>query len=76
MLDFAGLSLPFWVEAATHSAYICNGFCSPGRNDATSYQLLIGHKLRIDRLRVFECHGWVLIPKQKRKTFYVKSGDG
>lgn len=76
MLDRAGLPRPFWAEAATHAADIRNRFFGPNRKDVTSYELLMGRKPRIYHLRVFGCHAWVLIPKQKRKKLDVESEEG
>ena len=76
MLDHAGMPRQFWAEAVAHASDILNRFFRPGSKNVTSYESLIGRKPRIDHLRVFGSHAWVMIPKEKRQKLDVKSGEG
>lgn len=76
MMDHAGLPKPFWGEAVTHAADIWNICFGNGAIDLTSHELFIGRKPRVDHLRVFGSHAWVLVPKNKRTKLDSKSEEG
>lgn len=57
--SYAGLPRRLWAEAVVHADNIRNRSCCPRRKDMSSYDMMAGHKLRIDHLSVFGPFGCV-----------------
>lgn len=75
MLEFSELPRSFWAEVATQATDIRNRFPRAGQ-ERTPFETAIGRKPRIDHLRIFGAHAWVMIAKEKRNKLDSKSEEG
>jgi len=62
MLFDARLSPAFWADAITYSQYVYNRMPNSHTGPSTPYQMLTGSRARWDKIRVFGCDAFMLIP--------------
>ena len=66
MLQYAGLEMKFWGEAALHVAYLTNVTGGKANQGKTLFELIHEVKPNIEKLRVFGCAAYIYEPKEKR----------
>ncbi|KAE9565727.1 hypothetical protein PC116_g28540 [Phytophthora cactorum] len=74
MLEHAGLSKSYWGEAVMTATFLRNR--CPTRaitHDKSPHQVWTGKKPLLANLKVFGCHAYVHVPKEKRSKFDSKS---
>ena len=74
MLEHAGLPKSYWGEAVMTAMFLRNR--CPTRaitNDMPPYQIWTGKKPILGNLKVFGCHAYVQVPKEKRSKFDARS---
>ena len=74
MLEHAGLPKSYWGEAVMTATFLRNR--CPTRTvgyNMSPYQVWTGKKPLLANLRVFGCHAYVHIPKEKRSKFDARS---
>jgi hypothetical protein len=62
MLFDARLSPAFWADAIMYSQYLYNRMPNSHTGPSTPYQMLTGDRARWDKIRVFGCDAFMLIP--------------
>ncbi|KAG2959134.1 hypothetical protein PC120_g28195 [Phytophthora cactorum] len=76
MLEHAGLSKSYWGEAVMTATFLRNR--CPTRaitHDKSPHQVWTGKKPLLANLKVFGCHAYVHVPKEKRSKFDSKTGE-
>ena len=74
MLEHAGLSKAYWGEAVSTATFLRNR--CPTRaisQDKSPYQVWTGKTPQLANLKVFGCHAYVQVPKEKRTKFDPRS---
>ncbi|GMF72324.1 unnamed protein product [Phytophthora fragariaefolia] len=74
MLEHAGLSKSYWGEAVVTATFLRNR--CPTRStthDTSPHQVWTGKKPLLANLKVFGCHAYVTVPKEKRTKFDARS---
>jgi transposase InsO family protein len=74
MLEHAGLSKSYWGEAVMTATFLRNR--CPTRaisHDKSPHQVWTGKKPLLTNLKVFGCHAYVTVPKEKRTKFDARS---
>ena len=73
---FSTMKLPkyFWIEILKAVSYLKNR--SPGIDDITSFEHLMGEKPNLHYLKIVGLCAWVNILKQKRQKLVKKSWQG
>ncbi|PSD62998.1 hypothetical protein C7G80_19275, partial [Acinetobacter nosocomialis] len=74
MLEHAGLSKSYWGEAVVTATFLRNR--CPTRStihDKSPHQVWTGKKPLLANLKVFGCHAYVTVPKEKRTKFDARS---
>ena len=75
LIYHAEMSGSIWVEAVAYSADIRNRFICPRSESMTCYEILTGHKPRVNHIRVFGSLVWTHIPKQKCRKLDSRSEE-
>ena len=85
LLFEARLSPAFWCDAVSYSQYLWNRMPNNHTGPSTPYQMLTGKRARWDKIRVFGCDAYQLIPNDPlakvpgimkgRKVFFVGFTD-
>ena len=74
MIEHAGLPKTYWGEAVMTSAFLRNRCPTRGTAmDKSPYQVWTGRKPMLTNLKVFGCHAFVTVPKEKRSKFDARS---
>ena len=86
LLFEARLSPAFWCDAVSYSQYLWNRMPNNHTGPSTPYQMLTGKRARWDKIRVFGCDAYQLIPNDPlakvpgimkgRKVIFVGFTDG
>ena len=86
LLFEARLSPAFWCDAVSYSQYLWNRMPNCHTGPSTPYQMLTGKRARWDKIRVFGCDAYQLIPNDPlakvpgimkgRKVIFVGFTDG
>jgi hypothetical protein len=71
-----GLSMYLWGEAAMTTIYIQNIMPHNILKDMTLDEALSGKKPNVEHLRIFGCHFYIHIPKDKRKKLEPSGKKG
>ena len=74
MIKHAGLPKMYWGEAVTTATFLRNR--CPTRavsHDKSPHEVWTGKKPLLANLKVFGCHAYVMVPKEKRTKFDDKS---
>lgn len=74
MIEHAGLPKTYWGEAVMTSVLLQNRCPTRGIvMDKSPYQVWTGRKHVLANLKVFGCHAFVTVPKEKRTKFDARS---
>ena len=72
MLNDAGLSQDYWVEAVDTTCYLVNRSSTSTLVDNTPYEAWDGKKHSLAHLRVFVCYSFMHISKERRQKLDSK----
>ena len=73
MLNDAGLSQDYWVEAIDTTCYLVNKSLTLALVEKTQYESWPGKNPSLAHLRIFGCYSFVNIPKERRQKLNSKS---
>ena len=74
MMEHAGLSKEYWGEAVMTATFLRNRCPSRAISlDKSPHQIWTGKKPLLGNLKVFGCHAYVTVPKEKRTKFDARS---
>uniref|UniRef100_A0AAV1UYL3 Uncharacterized protein n=1 Tax=Peronospora matthiolae TaxID=2874970 RepID=A0AAV1UYL3_9STRA len=74
MMEHAGLSKEYWGEAVVTATFLQNRCPTRATSqDKSPHQIWTGKKPLFSNLKVFGCHAYVTVPKQKRIKFDAQS---
>eukprot|EP00253_Pinus_taeda_P033545 PITA_33545 len=73
MLNGARLGQELWVESVEIACNLFNRSPSSALEDNTPQEVWTGKKPSLSHLKVFECHAYVYLPKEKRTNLDSKS---
>ena len=69
LLQAKNIPPSLWEETINYASYIQNRVLHKLVIGATPFEALLGHKLDVSHLRVFDSKYWARIPMDKRKGF-------
>ena len=74
MMEHAGLTKSYWGEAVMTANFLRNRCPARStRHDKSPHQIWTGKKPLLANLKVFGCHAYVHVPKEKRSKFDARS---
>ncbi|KAG4222626.1 hypothetical protein PC116_g28900 [Phytophthora cactorum] len=74
MLEHVGMPKPYWGEAVVTATFLRNRCPTRAINhDKSPHQVCTGKKPLLANLKVFGCHAYVHVPKEKRTKFDARS---
>ena len=76
MLHDQDLAMHLWAEAARTSVYVQNHTTHRVIENKTPKEVFSNKKLEVIHLRIFSCHVYIHIPKEKRTKLYPSGKKG
>ena len=73
MMYHSGVSTNFWAEAVATAAYLRNRSPTSSFKGCTPYERFYSEKPDVSNLRVFGCHAFVHVPREKRDKLDKRS---